>query len=58
MTDKPKMIHDYDKYIIFKIKNCSVGNCGPFLTALDPYGMLTSYVGQIGHFWANPALEG
>ena len=55
MTDKPKMIHDYDKYIIFKIKNCSVGNCGPFLTALDPYGMLTSYVGQIGHFWANLA---
>ena len=40
------------------IKNCSVDNFGPFLTALDPYGMLTSYVGQIGHFWANPALEG
>ena len=40
------------------IKNCPVGNFGPFLTALVPYGMLTSHVGQIGHFWANPALEG
>ena len=28
------------------IKNCSVDNFGPFLTALDPYGMLTSHVGQ------------